>query len=109
MISPETAPVNPKGFSKSHAVIGTTVLDHTPRAKSGLRYWQQTMHIAPLVVFRIVFALMLLGGIIRFWAKGWIEELYIKPSFFFSYYGFEWVKPLGVYTYLLFGVCAIAA
>lgn len=72
-------------------------------------YWQQTMLVAPLLVFRITFALMLLGSIVRFWAKGWIKELYIKPAFFFSYYGFEWVKPLGIYTYALFAICALAA
>lgn len=72
-------------------------------------YWNRTIHIAPLVVFRILFSLMLLASIIRFWAKGWIEELYIRPSFFFSYYGLEWIKPLGAYTYVLFAVCAAAA
>lgn len=77
--------------------------------KEGNGYWQQTMPIAPLVVFRIVFALMMLGSMIRFWSKGWIEELYIRPSFFFSYYGFEWVKPIGNYTYILFAICAVAA
>lgn len=77
--------------------------------KSTSCYWQQTLPIAPLVVFRITFALMLLISITRFWAKGWIEELYIRPSFFFSYYGFEWVKPWGTNTYVLFAVCAIAA
>lgn len=48
-------------------------------------------------------------SIIRFWLNGWIEKLYIEPTFFFSYYGFEWVKPLGVYTYLLFVICALSA
>ena len=71
-------------------------------------YWQRITPVYAIVVFRIVFATMLLASIIRFWQKGWIEELYIRPSFFFSYYGFEWVKPLGSYTYLLFGVCALA-
>lgn len=72
-------------------------------------YWSQVVPVAPLVVFRIGFGLMLLAGIIRFWVKGWIEELYLQPTFFFSYYGFEWVKPLGVYTYLVFAGCALAA
>ena len=27
-------------------------------------------------------------------SKGWVEELYIKPKFFFTYYGFDWIKPL---------------
>jgi hypothetical protein len=79
----------------------------SPKGLAG--YWYQTMHIAPLVVFRIIFSFMLFFSIIRFWAKGWIEELYIRPSFFFSYYGFEWIKPLGNYTYILFAVCAVAA
>nr|BFF41312.1 hypothetical protein BACY1_31170 [Tenacibaculum mesophilum] len=46
---------------------------------------------------------------LRFWLNGWIEEQYIKPKFFFSYYGFEYIKPFGNYTYLLFLICAIAA
>ncbi|MCY7359305.1 MAG: HTTM domain-containing protein [Rudanella sp.] len=64
---------------------------------------------APLAVFRVAFGLMMFGSIVRFWSKGWIEELYIKPAFFFSFYGFEFVKPLGVWTYGLFAVCGISA
>ncbi len=45
----------------------------------------------------------------RFWLMGWIEKLYISPSFHFTFYGFDFVKPLGVYTYVLFAVCAIAS
>ncbi|WP_396638456.1 HTTM domain-containing protein [Maribacter sp. R77961] len=64
---------------------------------------------APLAVFRILFGLMMLLSIIRFWSYGWIDKLYIQPKFFFSYYGFEWVKPIGNYTYILFIICAISA
>ncbi|WP_159471249.1 HTTM domain-containing protein [Dyadobacter sp. 3J3] len=64
---------------------------------------------APLVVFRIAFGTMLFLSIIRFWRKGWIEDLYIKPKYFFPFYGFEFIKPLGEYTYFLFAVCAICA
>lgn len=64
---------------------------------------------APLAVFRILFGLMMLVSIVRFWAYGWIDKLYIQPKFFFSYYGFEWVKPLGSYTYLLFVICGLSA
>ncbi|GAB2585097.1 HTTM domain-containing protein [Spirosoma areae] len=52
---------------------------------------------------------MLFGSIIRFWAKGWISELYIQPRYFFPFYGFEFVKPLGQYTYLLFAICGLSA
>ncbi|MEX2395669.1 MAG: HTTM domain-containing protein, partial [Balneolales bacterium] len=46
---------------------------------------------------------------IRFAANGWIEKLYLEPTFFFSYYGFEWVKPIGDFTYLIFIICGISA
>ena len=48
-------------------------------------------------------------SIIRFWLKGWIETIYIEPSFHFSYYFFEWIKPIGGYTYLLFFICGVSA
>ena len=72
-------------------------------------YLNQTTETAPLAVFRIFFGLMMLLSIIRFWAYGWIEKLYLEPAFHFSYFGFEWVKPLGVWTYLLFALCGLAA
>jgi hypothetical protein len=37
---------------------------------------------------------MLLFSTLRFILKGWIDTLYVKPVYFFSYYGFEWIKPL---------------
>lgn len=64
---------------------------------------------APLAVLRIGFGLMMLISMIRFWAYGWIETLYIQPKFHFSYYGFEWIKPLGIYTYALFAICGLSA
>lgn len=72
-------------------------------------YLQQQTNAAPLAVFRIGFGLMMLYGIIRFWAHGWIESIYIEPKFHFTYYGFEWVKPLGNYTYLIFIICGLSA
>lgn len=72
-------------------------------------YFNQSTEAAPLAVFRIFFGLMMLASIIRFWANGWIMKLYIEPKFFFSYYGFEWVKPFGEWTYILFIVCGLSA
>lgn len=51
----------------------------------------------------------MLISILRFAANGWIHKLYIEPDFFFSYYGFEWVQPLGDATYLLFLICGLSA
>jgi hypothetical protein len=72
-------------------------------------YLNSSISSAPLAVFRIGFGLMMCYGMIRFWAHGWIESLYIEPSFHFSYYGFEWIKPLGHVTYFLFTTCGLAA
>lgn len=72
-------------------------------------YINQQTKAAPLAVFRILFGLMMLVSVVRFWANGWIDKLYIEPTFFFSYYGFEWIKPLGNYTYLLFIICGVSA
>lgn len=72
-------------------------------------YLQQQTSAAPLAVFRIGFGLMMCYSIIRFWLKGWIETVYLEPTFHFSYYGFEWIQPLGSYTYLLFFICGLSA
>ncbi len=73
------------------------------------KYFLETTKAAPLAAFRIFFGIMMFLSIVRFWSYGWIEKLYLQPKFFFSYYGFEFVKPLGPYTYLLFLVCALSA
>jgi hypothetical protein len=44
---------------------------------------------------------MMLSSLICLRVLGGLK-LYIDPQFHFTYYGFEWVKPLGNYTYLLF-------
>ncbi|QAA81140.1 HTTM domain-containing protein [Aequorivita sp. H23M31] len=72
-------------------------------------YFQKTTSAAPLAVFRVFFGTMMLISIVRFSLHGWIYKLYIEPKFFFSYYGFHWVQPIGNYTYLIFIVCGIAS
>ncbi|WP_029037750.1 HTTM domain-containing protein [Salinimicrobium xinjiangense] len=72
-------------------------------------YLNRYSEAAPLAVFRIFFGIMMFLSIIRFWWHGWIEKLYISPQFFFSYYGFEWVKPIGDFTYVIFIICGLSA
>jgi hypothetical protein len=72
-------------------------------------YIKSQTSIVPLVVFRIAFGVMMFLSTIRFWLNGWIESLYINPKYFFSFYGFEFVVPLGQYTYVLFFICAFSA
>jgi len=65
--------------------------------------------IAPLVVFRIIFGVLLFFSTLRFLLKGWVYEMYIKPEFFFGYLGFEWVKPLpGNWMYLPFFILLLS-
>lgn len=68
------------------------------------------VNISPLVIFRIGFGLLMTLAVIRFWLNGWITDFYIKPTFYFSYFGFEWIKPLGyVGTHFLFASIALSA
>ena len=73
------------------------------------RYFNSHTSSYTLAFYRIGFGALMCYSIIRFWYKGWINKLYIQPEFHFSYYGFEWVKPLGDYTYLIFVLCFISS
>ena len=68
-----------------------------------------------LVAFRVALGVLVSVSAIRFLAYGWVEELFVKPSFFFTYWGFSWVRPLpGPWMHALFialavlGVCFAA-
>lgn len=72
-------------------------------------YLNKNTQASTLAFFRLAFGLMMLFSIIRFVSYGWVEKFYIQPKFHFTYYGFDWVKPLGNFTYLLFFICGLAA
>ena len=66
--------------------------------------------IAPLILFRIIFGSLMLFGGLRFIIKGWIEQLYVEPKYFFGYLGFEWIKPFeGDLIYLPFILMVISS
>lgn len=72
-------------------------------------YFQRSAHAAPIAIYRIAIGLMLFFSVLRFWLNGWINELYIQPLHFFPFYGFEFIKPLGNYTYVLFFIAGTTA
>ena len=72
-------------------------------------YRDKQTKAAPLAVFRILFGILMLISIIRFWYLGWIEKLYILPKFHFHYLGFDWITVPGQWTYLLFFICGASA
>ncbi len=49
--------------------------------------------IAALVYFRIVFGALMVWEVRRYFQGDVIRWWYIEPSFHFTYYGFDWVKP----------------
>lgn len=48
---------------------------------------------ASLGAFRILFGALALVGTVRFVINGWVEQIYLQPTFHFHYFGFAWVKP----------------
>jgi hypothetical protein len=72
-------------------------------------YLSKRQESTSLALFRLGFGLLMTFSIIRFWFKGWIQTMYIDPSFHFTFYGFEWVTPIGEYTYFLFFICGLSA
>ncbi len=50
--------------------------------------------VGALVAFRVAIGVLATVSAIRFLAYGWVDELFVKPRFFFTYWGFSWVRPL---------------
>lgn len=70
----------------------------------------ETADAAGLALFRILFGLILCGAVIRFAAMGWIDSLYLDPSYHFTYLGFDWVRPGPAWlTYTHFAAMGLAA
>ena len=66
--------------------------------------------IQSLAVLRVIFGCTMAIGTVRFMLSGWITELFIRPSFFFKYPGFEWMpvwSPQGLYLH--FAIVSLAA
>ncbi|MDQ3964950.1 MAG: HTTM domain-containing protein [Actinomycetota bacterium] len=67
--------------------------------------------IASLVFFRIAFGTLLAFEVLSFFYHGWIQGSYIAPTYHFTYYGFEWVRPwpgIGMYIHFIaLGVLAM--
>ncbi len=79
-----------------------------PKALLAERLITGKVSIAPLVTFRILFGLLMFASIVRFWAYGWIHQLYIAPKVYFPF--LPGVEPLpGVGMYVVFSVMSIAA
>jgi vitamin K-dependent gamma-carboxylase len=66
--------------------------------------------IASLVYFRVLFGAILLVDVVLYFHNRWIAMEFVRPRFHFTYYGFEWLRPLpGNGMYWLFGALALLA
>ena len=53
---------------------------------------------------------MMFASTLRFILKGWISDFYVTPKYYFTYYGFDWVKPLEENSmYILFGILLLSS
>lgn len=58
-----------------------------------LAWANQPQDAAGLAAFRALFGALLAIASVRFLLKGWVAELYLQPTYHFTYWGFDWVKP----------------
>ncbi len=72
----------------------------------------EPVDIASLVYFRIAFGAIMLWEVWRYFNHGWIGRYWITPTFHFTYFGFDWVRPwpgIGMYLHwVALGALAIA-
>jgi hypothetical protein len=74
------------------------------------RWMYQPLDIAALAAYRILFGLLMFVGTVRFMLQGWVERLFVEPTFHFKYWGFHWVQvpgPTGLH--LLYAAIALSA
>ena len=71
----------------------------------------EPVDIASMVMARILFGLLMLWMVVRYFGKGWIEKYWIEPEFHFRYFGFDWATPWpgdGMYWHFLaLGILAV--
>ncbi len=92
----------------THAGPGTVMRE--PVSTCLLRWLTAPRDIAALAVYRMLIGGLMCVGALRFMSNGWIERLYVEPSFHFKYWGFEWVQVPGeTGLYLLYAGIAVAA
>ena len=64
----------------------------------------EPVDIAWLVVVRVLFGLIMLWEVVRYFERDWIRKYWIAPEFHFRYFGFDWVTPWpgdGMYWHFL--------
>lgn len=75
-----------------------------------IRWLKTPISIAPLATLRVVLGAMLLFSTLRFVALGWVDDHYVCPDFHFTYFGFDWVRPLpALGMYVVHGLLIVSS
>ena len=74
-----------------------------------IRLWlNQPVDVASIALYRIVFGLVMFVVVFRYFSHDWIRSYYITPTHFFSFHGFEWLKPwAGNGMYIHWGILGL--
>ncbi len=68
------------------------------------------VHAASTGAFRVMFGVLMLVEVYRYFANGWIHQHYIAPNFQFKYLFFEWLHPWpGIGMYIHFSALGVLA
>jgi hypothetical protein len=81
-----------------------------PRVRKRLPQSFEPVDVASIAFFRVALGAMLLWEVWRYFTTGWIELIFLRPHFRFTYHGFEWL-PLWPASglYLHFAVLGLLA
>ncbi|MCP3057474.1 HTTM domain-containing protein [Myxococcus sp. K38C18041901] len=69
----------------------------TEQARGAARLWSWLLaprDIAALVAFRVALGVLITVSSVRFLAYGWVDVLFTRPRYHFTYWGFSWVPAL---------------
>lgn len=83
------------------------------RTRAGLARLRDRMMVpvdaSGLAVFRVGFGLIIAWEAWRFFERGYIRSNFLVPDYLFTWWGFDWVRPHEVGSYVHIGVLGVAA
>ena len=105
MATTETAPTT----LSAPAAAGR--VDQTPSLWARLVRWLfQPVDLGLIVFFRVAFGVIMMWEVWRYFSYGWIARYFVEPTFHFTFYGFDWVRPWpGNGMYWHFGAMGLLA
>lgn len=90
--------------------VSTTGRSQRRQPGRALGHLFEPVDIASLIVFRVVFGCVMLWHVWKYFQIGAIDADYIRPPFHFTWYWFDWVRPLpGPGMYLFFYTMGLLA